>query len=291
MDCEAAGRYRCVACIEAMLTIKLGPMTSTPLPELALSDDDRKVVNLLEAAPPSRARHCFRSAIDHLRRALLIQQIDPAMAVFRGITAEEEAASGLMHALIQRNYPNANLLKPRDHVQKHAVTPFLRSLLRHLAEIKLNGVSGVRLAITEIEGATRLAVVLLLEGEAEPQPAIPVPPLNLSLSDGTTGHFLDLSRNVRDVLKSFGYTNVLSFLQAEANLRNQILYAAQDGYPLVEDLKPEYILDRQRRVLTILKTTLLILPYEDVQPFASEALNSFLRLTKRLADTSPPHEA
>lgn len=262
-------------------------MTPTPLPELDLSDDDRKVLSLLEAEPPSRARHCFRSAIDHLRRALLIQQIDPAMAVFRGITAEEEAASGLMHALVLRDYPNSNLLKPRDHVQKHAVTPFLRSLLRHLAEIKLNGVCGVRLAVTEIEGANRLVVGFVLEGEGEPQTAMPVPPLNLSLRDGNTDRFPDLSRNVREILEPTGYTNVLSFLQEESNLRNRILYAAPDGYPLIEDLQPQYILERQRRVLTILKATLLVLPYDEVQPFASDALASFLRLVDRVARPTP----
>lgn len=262
-------------------------MTPTPLPELDLSDDDRKVLSLLEAEPPSSARHCFRSAIDHLRRALLIQQIDPAMAVFRGITAEEEAASGLMHALVLRDYPNSNLLKPRDHVQKHAVTPFLRSLLRHLAEIKLNGVCGVRLAVTEIEGANRLVVGFVLEGEGEPQTAMPVPPLNLSLRDGNTDRFPDLSRNVREILEPTGYTNVLSFLQAESNLRNRILYAAPDGYPLIEDLQPQYILERQRRVLTILKATLLVLPYDEVQPFASDALASFLRLVDRVARPTP----
>lgn len=114
-------------------------MNTTELPELQLTDHDRKIIGLLEAEPKSQARNCFRSAIEHLRRALVIQDIDPAMAIFRGITAEEEAASGLMHAFILRNYPNANLLKPRDHLQKHAVTPYLRFLMQHLTEIKLYG--------------------------------------------------------------------------------------------------------------------------------------------------------
>lgn len=262
-------------------------MNTTSPPDLPQTTDDQKVLSLLDAEPPSRARHCFRSALEHLRRALLIQDIDPAMAVFRGITAEEEAASGLMHAFIERNYPNARLLNPRDHVQKHAVTPFLRFLLHHLAEIKLNGVSRVRLAVGNVDGSKRLVVAFLLEGEGEPQTAMPTPPLNLAVSEGNRG-FPDLSRNISELLEPTGYANALSFLQAEANLRNRILYAGPDGYPVIEDLKPEYIQERLRRVLTILKAALLVLPYEEVQPFASQALDSFLRLVKKLAEESPP---
>lgn len=263
-------------------------MDSSPLPDLQLTEDDRKVINLLDAEPPSQARHCFRSAINHLRRAQVIQDIDPAMAIFRGITAEEEAASGLMHAFIQRNYPNANLLKPKVHLQKHAITPYLRFLLHHLAEIKLNGVRTFRLAIQKIDGLNRLTIVLLLEGEGEEMAATPLPPLNFSVREGDGGGFPDISRNIRELLGPVGYTNVQSFLKNEANLRNRILYAGPDGYPSIQALQPEFILDRQRRVLNILKVALLILPYDEIQPFASEALASFLRLLNRLSEATNP---
>lgn len=253
------------------------------LPELPLSSDDKKILDLLEREPGGRTTHCFRSAIDHLRRGRLIQEIDPAMAVFRGITAEEEAASGLMHAFILRAYPNAHLLRPRDHVQKHAVTPFIRSLLNHLSEICLNGVRELRLAMSKDSYAPKLLVAFLLEGPDEPQIATTSPPLNLSFREGD-GAFPDLSRNVRKLLEATGYTNALKFLQAEANLRNRILYAAPDGYPQVKELQPEYLHERQRRVFMILKATLLILPYTEVQPFAAEALNSFLSLVKQLKE-------
>jgi len=220
-------------------------MNSPDLPELELSDDDRKIVSLLEAEPPSTARHCFRSAVEHLRRALCLQRIDPAMAMFRGITAEEEAASGLMHALISRNYPRAELLRPRDHLQKHAVMPFLLALVHHLREIKLNGLCRVRLAITGVDGFDRLVVGLLLEGEE--LTAMPTPPLNFSVREGDGGgEFPNITRNVRALLGPTGYSNVRSFLRNEANLRNRILYAGPDGYPQVHDLQPEYLMQTSR---------------------------------------------
>jgi hypothetical protein len=264
-------------------------MNPPPLSDLPLSSDDQKLLDLLNEEPASPARHCFRSALEHLRRAMLIQDLDPAMAVFRGITAEEEAATGLMHAFKSRQYPNADLLKPRNHVQKHAVTPFLRFLLTHLSEIKLNGVKSIRLALKDIEGRKRLVVAFLLEGDGEPLVATPTPPLNLSMREGNDPGFPDLSRNIRGLLEPTGYTNVLNFLKAEANLRNRILYAGPNGYPVLSDLSPEYLRDRQRRVMAILKVTLLVLPYDEVQPFAAEALDSFLRLVNRL-DQQPLHD-
>jgi len=257
------------------------------LPDLPLTEDDRKILELLAAEPLSHALHCFNSAIDHLRRAHALKTLDPAMAIFRGITAEEEAASGLMHALRDRAYPKSDLLRPRDHIQKHAVVPFLRFLLHNLAEVRLTGVASVRLAMKEVNGTRRLVVVILQAGDVASDAIVPVPPLNLSLSAGPFGGFPDLGRNIQLLLRSSGYTNALSYLQAEANTRNRILYAGPSGYPVVGDLQPEFLIERQRRVFTILKAALLILPYADVQPFAADALNAFLRLVRRLDRTSP----
>ncbi len=50
-------------------------------------------------------------------------QDDPAMAIFRAITAEEEAASGLLRCLAEMDYPNAKYLNPHNHSHKHAVFP------------------------------------------------------------------------------------------------------------------------------------------------------------------------
>ncbi|MBC9071842.1 hypothetical protein IAI53_07660 [Thauera sp. CAU 1555] len=263
-------------------------MSSTNLPELRLTEDERKVLALLDAAPPSFARHCFRSAIEHLRRALLIQDLDPAMAMFRGITAEEEAASGLMRALLAKHYPNAHFLNPRDHVQKQAVTPFLRILLHHMAEFKFDGVRRIGLAIKKVDGVDRLVVGILLDGDAEQLVAAPVPPLEFQLREGEGEGFPDLSRSIQMLLQSTGYSDTLRFLKAEANLRNRILYAGEKGYPRVSTLNHEFLADRQRRVFMILKTALLILPYDQVQSFAADALERFLRLVNRISEAAKP---
>ncbi len=261
-------------------------MPVPPLLDLPVTDDDGKVLALLAEAPPSHSLHCFNSALDHLRRAHVLRTLDPAMAIFRGITAEEEAASGLMHALLDRAYPNSELLRPRDHVQKHAVVPFLRSLLHNLAEVKLKGVARVRLAVKELGGARRLIVAIVMEEGGESNAIVPTPPLNVLMTAAATGGFPDLARNVRTLLEPNGYSNALSYLRAAANERNRVLYAGPDGYPVIDDLQAEFLLEQQRRVLMIIKATLLVLPYDDIQPFAVDALAAFLRLVKRLDEGS-----
>lgn len=254
-------------------------MELSPLP---LSEDDQRILKLLDAEPPSWARHCFRSAIQHLQRAHLLAELDPAMAVFRGITAEEEAASGLMQVLIDRKYPGADRLNPRNHIQKHAVTPFLRSVIRYFSHLRFPGVKAIRLATKDVDGATRLVTAIQLNESPDGPWVNPTPPLNISVREGSEGSAPSYKQDFLKLIEPAGYTNTLSFLRAEANVRNQVLYAGKDGYLVIKDLQPEFLQDRQKRVLAVIKAALLIWPYEEIQPFVAEAILSFLQLADRL---------
>jgi len=50
------------------------------------------------------------------------------MAAFRVITAEEEVATAIFHALVRRKYVGANQIDPRNHVHKAAVAPFFEAV-------------------------------------------------------------------------------------------------------------------------------------------------------------------
>jgi len=64
--------------------------------EIFKSPFDVHIIAALEASEKTHARESMRSAIEHLRLAESLFQHDIAMAVFRCITAVEEAASSLM---------------------------------------------------------------------------------------------------------------------------------------------------------------------------------------------------
>ena len=54
-----------------------------------------------------RARQSAFHAFEHLDKAERIAELDPEMAVFRAITAEEEAATAVFFSLKQRGYDRA----------------------------------------------------------------------------------------------------------------------------------------------------------------------------------------
>jgi len=62
------------------------------------SEYDAKVVAMLRdtAAP---GQYAARNAVRHIDQAYLLVDVDPPMAAFRAITAEEEAATAVFHAL------------------------------------------------------------------------------------------------------------------------------------------------------------------------------------------------
>jgi hypothetical protein len=99
-----------------------------------LSDFDHRCLVLLQESPNKHSRHCFRSAINHLERAEKLFSIDSSMAVFRCITAEEEAATGLMLCLKERGYLNAEKLNTRMHDQKNAVIQFYKILCQFIED-------------------------------------------------------------------------------------------------------------------------------------------------------------
>jgi hypothetical protein len=246
------------------------------------SEEDLKIIRLLQIEPSSHHKHCFRSAIHHLTCAYSLITIDPSMAFFRAITAEEEAASGLMRCLFKLNYPGADELKPKDHFQKHAVTPFLNAVLNHFRGVKFPDGIAMRLAILPVDGFERLSTAIRVPLNGQESWAAITPPFNFRVTAGIKKDVVGYSDDFQKIAESNEYRNVDKFLLNEANQRNKLLYASPDGYPILENFSENLIIDRQMRVMTILKAALLIGPYETHQPFVVDALGAFLALTKRM---------
>ena len=245
-----------------------------------LSPFDSRCKELLESLPKRYSRNCFRSAFHHLEMAQLIAKHDPAMAVFRGLTAEEEACSGLMHCLKERGYKNADLLKPRDHVQKNAIAPFLDVLGLFSAEAFHAHVKKPALRLDGEGAARRLMLDLLMDVNGVDQWVHPIPPLNFNITlDGKPPSYRDQidafasQRNVK---------NMLEHIRAQANQRNQLLYASPDGYPSGADLNDSFLEARKVRVFALVRAYLLIQPYNEKFIFVQDSLDAFLAMLGRL---------
>jgi hypothetical protein len=149
---------------------------------LALSDFENKMLELLKSSS-CRGKHSIRNAWNHLEKAIALQQIDPAMSAFRAITAEEEAATGLIFALQFRNYKDATKLDPRNHQHKHAIYPFIEVLSDFFS--KTAGKAGIfpTLRIGDPPDQKLMKILIPLNVDGKDIWAAPYPPLEMTLKD------------------------------------------------------------------------------------------------------------
>lgn len=257
------------------------------IPLSTLTDEDRRVINLMLGERSDWTSQCFTAALTHLVCAHRISEVDPAMAMFRAITAEEEAATGLLRALKIRRYKDSERVQVRNHVHKAAVFPFLLAIAKHTSYLKIGGVDSIRLAIAEVDGISRLVLGLILNGELQGQVARPNPPLNIRYREGENQAPVDYRRYFLQVISPTGYQDVLKYLEAKANERNVLLYASPQGLRRFDAVPDEFLLGQKVRVLTILKATLLFWPYDEIQPFVEEAIQAFLSITDKLQREQP----
>jgi len=245
-----------------------------------------KCVEILNAAPSAHSRNCFRSAMYHLEMADALVKADPAMAMFRAITAEEEAASGLMRCLRELGYPRADELNPHDHVHKHAIFPFMEIVGLFFAQNMSNDFQSFHLKIKEEQGEMRLTLALRLTILGEERFAYPIPPLSFSVSVQGEAETMRYVSQIAEFTRARGMPSVKAFLKSEASLRNKILYAGPDGYPVVQDPKDSFVEERRRRVRGMLNLYLLLFPYREHQTYVAQALSAFADVLNRLKKRS-----
>ena len=87
--------------------------------------------NILECSVSNakgHSRQCARHAAHHIERALIVKEIDPEMAVFRTITAEDKAATAIFFGLKEQGYQNAEKDRFKNHAYMQALEPILRGI-------------------------------------------------------------------------------------------------------------------------------------------------------------------
>lgn len=254
-------------------------MSDIPLPP-TFTEEDRSIVTLLHHEPEDWTRKSFDAAFIHLSLAHRLKDIDPAMAIFRAITAEEESATGLLRALQAQGYAAPGELLPKDHLQKAAVYPYLRAIAKHTSHLRMNGIKEVRFGIPRDEDKPKLQLALILDGAYDGIVARSSPPLNLRVREG--GEVVNYQKYFRELISPSGFDDIRKYLNTKKNQRNLLLYASPQGLLDPGPVSDATLLDYKIRIMTILKTSLLIWPYKEIQPFVQEAVRSFLELAGRL---------
>lgn len=250
---------------------------------LSLSAFQQKIAELILECP-SPGQHAARSAIRHLERGWAIREIDPEFAALHAITAEEEAARAIFHALQRHRYPNSDRLKWQRHEFKAAVLPFFQAVRHLLADMKDLEVELVIEPVGDRE-VVRIRTKLLYEGSAVA--VYPEPPLHYQLTTDESETPHDFANELRKVASERSVDSIRDHIRSRANLRNRLLYAADQGIPNFKTTLAPYLNARREEVFALLIVYLLIDQHRMRQLFVLQTLDVFLRMMESVSAKAP----
>lgn len=201
------------------------------------------------------------------------------MAVFRSLTAQEEAATAVFLALQlkKQKYEGAGYLKPRNHRHKIALAPYLDTIADPLREmLKANGLN----VATIWTGADEppyvvTAITIKASGRVDLLPD----PLCMTVTDHN-GAVVDFGSVVRSAVTEKTTRAVEDAIVELANFRNEILYAHSTGMKEVKPPIDDAVLLAERRVYSQLVLFLMIALCPRPQPLVQQALDGLLSILR-----------
>jgi hypothetical protein len=243
---------------------------------------DKVVFECINETVKGYGRNCARNAISHLEAAWNIKDIDPEMAVFRAITAEEEAATAIYIALKEKGYESADRIKFKSHPYKQAVAPFIIAVSKFMADVAKwpNFPLGKKYQLSiEGEGKNRKLILSFYLANGL---ATPIPPLGFEIAlNGKPYYF---KKELLEITSGKGRADITRYVQDLANLRNSLLYARPEGIPKITGKIDAGLEKRRRTVMTFLRIYSLIYPYKKKALFVEQALKAFLVMMGEIED-------
>lgn len=233
-------------------------------------------------------KHCAKNAIHHLEKAWVIANIDVEMAIFRGITAEEEAASCLFYTLKNQKYKNSNKLLFKEHTYKQALFPYIKSVIHNLTEFnEHNSKPFGSPVLRHIEHNNRKAMSLHVKINAMNMVMTPTPPLHFNISDKESGQILTFENSFKKTCQGEQFSTALKYVKHIAGERNRLLYADAGGRPKVSGDIAGYLKAQKVKVFLLLHLMLLIEPWidEGQSAFVQQGLDGFLLLLERIQES------
>lgn len=242
---------------------------------LDLIELDREVVQIINDSAKGYTKSCAGNAIHHLEKSWQIKDIDPEMAVFRAITAEEEAATSIFIALKEKGYDNSQKLKFKNHTYKQALAPFFQAIAKFIADASQlpNFPFGknFNLLIDSKEDPKKLKLSLVLPNGVN---AFPIPPLHFSVS--MNGKTYTFEKELTEITTGQSKKEIIKYIKELANLRNCLIYSTPEGIPKIKGKIDGHLQKRQKTVFSFLRVLCLIFPYKEKALFVQQALNAFL---------------
>ncbi len=233
-------------------------------------------------------KQCGKNAILHLEKAWKIRDIDTEMALFRAITAEEEAASAVFYCLKNNRYKNSDKIKFKEHAYKLGLHPFLVGVKNSISEFILdNNFPVEKYYLKHIKKNDRKAISLTLSMPKAGFDVTPEPPLHFSITSKKSCEICNFESDFKKYIDGSGYDNSVKYIRNIANTRNKILYANSQGIAKIEVDIDAYINSKKLIIMGYLAIILMIDPWEKESGpslFVQQALDSYLLLLGRISD-------
>ena len=137
-----------------------------------------------------------------------------------------------------------------------------------------------------IEGDPRIELSMDIAGQARldrPLWGTPDEPLNFSMWSDRTGPFKlhDFSEEMAALATEKDKRDIAAYVAAEANRRNELLYASEQGIPSVA-FADSLLIGRRQRVTVLLVLTIAIMQTEIRQLFLVQCLEALVRVVQGL---------
>lgn len=201
------------------------------------------------------------NAIDHILKARKLIDIDPQMACFRAICAEEEAATSLLSSIKDQSYQLSGEINIHSHPNKAGVIIFVSAVIDwfHKSFI-LNGdhFGSPIMRFTDEPGRTAIEILLPLLGTDKC--VHPRPPLDLRTQGGSTLQDM-IGESVRIKLKHNLASEIKGAISTRANQRNLLLYASDNALAGQMPRITEYLENQAAIVNALLTAVGLIDPW------------------------------
>lgn len=231
-----------------------------------------------------RIKLASQSALIHIKRAAGISEVDPLMAVFRSVCAEEEAAAALILSLKRLRYKGAEKIQFRSHQDKQAVIVFIQAVkdwyLSFHAE-NIFGLDGARLYPYKAGKREAFGIHMAIQGTSKS--FFIEPPLSLETKNGLQWEDV-IYEGVNAVAAKGGFNKLAELVKERANFRNLILYASDKSLPTWDGDVESYILNQAGMVGSLIRALGLIDPWSPPKyqhsKLVEACIDVFLKLMK-----------
>lgn len=237
-----------------------------------LTNFDRQVINWINETSKGHSKECILSAVNHLKKAFELKSIDPEIAIFRCITAEEEVARGIFIVLKEHNYKNMDKIKDKDHKYKQALDLFIKIIQNYFASFSenINFPQEFQLVLNYDKKVLEIAFSINNNDEL----LKPVPPLNFSMIVNDKAYYF---KNELEELAKNNRKKILNQIEEKANFRNKIIYAEPKGTLQYNGSIDTELDQYYNRVFGLIRVYSLIYPYKNNKSeFIQNTIDAFV---------------